>query len=263
MQFIQFTKRTRETAWSMNELESHPYYEIYFLHKGSRTIFTENSLYSISRNTAVIIPPFTPHKTEGGPYERTNIYISDGLISPEVKEFLTANKTPDYFIIKEEYFNIINQLFQHACQSAEDSIDKITQEEMVAFFNTIIFFLRKSQKLSLKQLNIKNTKKDALIMQIVTYIKENPTEKITVSSLCKKFYLTESNLHKKFKSVINCTVGEYLSMIKIERAKELLYNTNKSIQQISEECGFSSQNYFALIFKQKCGVSPSGYRKTR
>ncbi len=263
MQFIQFTKRMRQKAWSMNELESHPYYEIYFLQKGSRTIFTENCLYSIGENTAVIIPPFTPHKTEGGPYERTNIYISDTLVSSEIKGFLTANKTPDYFIIDEEYLPVINELFAYACQATEASIDKPTQEELLAFFNVIIFFLRKSQKCSLKQRNVKNTKKDELIMQIVTYIKENPTEKITVASLCKKFYLTESNLHKKFKSVINCTVGEYLSMVKIERAKELLYNTNKSIQQISEECGFSSQNYFALIFKQKCGVSPSGYRKTR
>ncbi len=262
MQFIQFRNRVRQKSWNMNKLESHPYYEIYFLQAGSRTIFTENNLYSIEKNSVVIIPPFTPHKTEGGPYERTNIYISDGLLSPSVKTFLNENKAPDYFIINEEYLGTINELFKHACQ-AETAANKITQEELLAFFNTIVFFLRKSQKILLKQLNIKNTKTDKLIIQIVTYIKENPTEKITVASLCKKFYLTESNLHKKFKSVINCTVGEYLSTVKMERAKELLYSTNKSIQEISEECGFSSQNYFALIFKQKCGVSPSGYRKTR
>ncbi len=262
MQFIQFNKRARQKSWNMNELESHPYYEIYFLQKGSRTIFTENSLFSINENAAVIIPPFTPHKTEGGPYERINIYISDALVSPSVKDFLTNNKAPTYFIINDEYLAILNELFKYACQP-ENSMNRMDQQEKLAFFNTIIFFLRNSQKYSVKNLNKQTTKKNELIMKIVAYIKENPTEKITVSTLCEKFYLTESNLHKKFKSVINCTVGEYLSMVKIERAKELLYSTNKSIQQISEECGFSSQNYFALIFKQKCGVSPTSYRKTR
>ncbi len=262
MQFIQFSKRVRQEAWNMNDLEAHPYYEIYFLNKGSRTIFTENSLYSIGENTAVIIPPFTPHKTEGGPYERTNIYVSDGLLSPAVKDFLNENKTPDHFLIGEEYLSVLDELFTHACQT-DGTANKPTQEELLAFFNTILFFLRKSKKCTLQEVHTRTRKKDEMIMQIVAYIRENPAEKITVATLCERFYLTESNLHKKFKSVVGCTVGEYLSMVKMERAKELLYNTNKSIQQISEECGFSSQNYFALIFKQKCGVSPSGYRKTR
>ncbi len=262
MKFIQFSKRTRQEHWNMNKLESHPYYEIYFLQKGSRMIFTENSLYSINENSVVIIPPFTPHKTEGGPYERTNVYISDSLVSPSVKVFLNANETPNYFIIPEEYLGIINELLARAC-SADALNQKMQQEEKLAFFNTIVFFLRNSQKVSLVNERNKISSTDDLIMEIIAYIKENLSKKITISALCKKFYLTESSLHKKFKSVVNCTVGEYLSIVKIEKAKELLYNTNKSIQAISDECGFSSQNYFALIFKQKCGVSPSGYRKTR
>ncbi len=246
----------------MNKLESHPYYEIYFLRKGSRTIFTEDCLYSINKNTVIVIPPFTPHKTEGGAYERVILNVSDTLLSPSVKSFLDANKVPNYFIVGEEHLELLNGLFRLACQT-ESAKEKMSQEEKLAILNVVVHLLRKSQRLSPSNPTLPTTKKDELIMTIVDYIKENPAQKITVATLCKKFYLTESNLHKKFKSVVNCTVGEYLSMVKIENAKRLLYNTNKSIQQISDECGFSSQNYFALIFKQKCGLSPTGYRKTR
>ena len=45
------------------------------------------------------------------------------------------------------------------------------------------------------------------------------------------------------------------------KAKEFLLNTKKSVGEISELCGFSSSNYFGLIFKQKEGLSPANYRK--
>ena len=49
---------------------------------------------------------------------------------------------------------------------------------------------------------------------------------------------------------------DFLLNLRLEKAKEALETTNKSICQIAEECGFRSANYFSLIFKRKEQLSP-------
>ena len=97
----------------------------------------------------------------------------------------------------------------------------------------------------------------------VEYIKNNPSEKITIEMLCKKFFFTKSNLFRRFKLAMDCSISEYIYFVKIGLAKDLLYKTNKSIEEIAFLCGFSSLNYFSLMFKKKVGVSPANYRKTK
>lgn len=55
---------------------------------------------------------------------------------------------------------------------------------------------------------------------------------------------------------------QFILKIRIDRAKELLDFTDKSIADIAESSGFQDQNYFARIFKKITGVSPSQYRNS-
>ncbi|MEE1198283.1 MAG: helix-turn-helix transcriptional regulator [Acutalibacteraceae bacterium] len=55
---------------------------------------------------------------------------------------------------------------------------------------------------------------------------------------------------------------QFILKIRIERAKELLDFTDKSIADIAESSGFQDQNYFARIFKKQVGLSPTQYRKS-
>ena len=64
-----------------------------------------------------------------------------------------------------------------------------------------------------------------------------------------------------FKKYTNCSLIDFLLNIRLTKAKELLVNAKKSVEEIAELCGFSSANYFGLIFKKKEGVSPINYRK--
>lgn len=55
---------------------------------------------------------------------------------------------------------------------------------------------------------------------------------------------------------------QFILKIRIDRAKELLDFTDKSIANIAESSGFQDQNYFARIFKKITGVSPTQYRNS-
>ncbi|GHU64644.1 hypothetical protein AGMMS49983_10800 [Clostridia bacterium] len=53
---------------------------------------------------------------------------------------------------------------------------------------------------------------------------------------------------------------DYITRLRINRAKELLKTTNKSIMEISVEIGYNSQTYFCKVFKESVGVPASAYK---
>ena len=62
---------------------------------------------------------------------------------------------------------------------------------------------------------------------------------------------------------MNCSIMDYVSRLRLAKAKSLLRDENMSVEDVSIECGYSSANYFGLIFKKEVGVSPLNYKKTR
>ena len=70
----------------MQELHSHSHYELYFLNEGNRSFFLSNALYHVSAPALIVIPPHTVHKTEGGPFMRFNINVSEAYLNDFQKE---------------------------------------------------------------------------------------------------------------------------------------------------------------------------------
>ena len=65
---------------------------------------------------------------------------------------------------------------------------------------------------------------------------------------------------KVFKDETGVNFIEYLTNLRIERAKELLRNSDMSIKQICSEAGYSDPNYFSRIFRKNVGVTPTEYK---
>lgn len=93
------------------------------------------------------------------------------------------------------------------------------------------------------------------------YISDNITKNITLKELSKLVYLSESQVIRIFKRDLGKTPYEYIIDLKLNRAKNLLINTNLMIKQIAFELGFSDEHYFSYLFKEKTGKTPSQFRK--
>ncbi len=260
MNYLEFDICTRKTYLDMADFHSHNFYELYFLKNGKRSLVFKDKKYNFTENSFAIIPPFTPHKTEGGPYTRANIYFSSNMLSSVNKESIFNTSTPIVYKLPQDYFDTIFFLLQKANENRSGD-NKDFYEFKLKILN-IVEFLLNTKELSIVESET-SVDKDRVIQNIVEYIKSNPSEKITIDMLCKKFFFTKSNLFRRFKIAMECSISEYIYFVKIGLAKDLLYNTNKSIEEIAFQCGFSSLNYFSLMFKKKVGVSPANYRKTK
>lgn len=113
----------------------------------------------------------------------------------------------------------------------------------------------------LKFSNKKNIKKNSEIIESVKkYIHKNYTKPIAIEDMAKYAAFSKFHLTRKFKEEIGISPGQYLIRTRLKNATNLLLNTNKSIEEISEDVGFSCGNYFAKAFKNKFKISPTKYR---
>ena len=81
--------------------------------------------------------------------------------------------------------------------------------------------------------------------------------KMIIDEMC----LNRSYLCKRFKSVFNMTLTEYINELRMKHAGYLLQATDYTQQQICESIGIESVSYFNKLFKSKYGVSPGQFRR--
>lgn len=264
MQFIEFEEVLTNEQMTMSSPHSHEFYELYFLLDGKRNFFIKNKMFIVEENTLIVVPPYSFHKTEGGAYRRINVNVSPSLLSPTQNEFLMkiSDKTAIKFS-KETSHTIKTLLEQGVYAQKRSTPDKI--DNLLALTKTVLLLLSNQDTVSLAAVSSAYKMGDvpAEFLKILYYINNNLTESITLESLCKEFYLSKVSLCKKFKEVMHCSIMDYVNGLRLNKAKSLLRETNMSMEDIAVECGYSSANYFGLVFKRDMGISPLNYRKTR
>ena len=96
---------------------------------------------------------------------------------------------------------------------------------------------------------------------VITYIAEHYKEKIYIETLSDMITVSPDYFTKMFKDSIGRTPIDYINGLRINRAMQMLATTDISVNDISDQLGFSNSNYFHKIFKQYMDTSPAAYRK--
>lgn len=95
---------------------------------------------------------------------------------------------------------------------------------------------------------------------IAEYINKNYKSKITLSILSQKFECCNATLTNSFKKEYKMSIMSYICKIRLEKSKEMLQKSRKSIKEIASECGFYDQNYFSKTFTKYYNCSPTQFR---
>ncbi|MEP6676986.1 MAG: helix-turn-helix domain-containing protein [Ferruginibacter sp.] len=91
-------------------------------------------------------------------------------------------------------------------------------------------------------------------------IEQNIHERISVDGLADKVTLGRRSFERRFKQATGHTVLEYIHRVKIESAKRSFENSQKNINEIMFDVGYTDAKTFRTIFKKITGSSPIGYR---
>lgn len=101
---------------------------------------------------------------------------------------------------------------------------------------------------------------DSMILSAISYIRDNLHNKLNLEELAQQYFLSYIQFSRRFKKATGTTPQEYVAGLRLKKAKQMLAETDLSIQKISENCGFSNAYYFSNFFRKHCQLSPTQYR---
>ncbi|WP_435924191.1 response regulator transcription factor [Paenibacillus sp. DYY-L-2] len=92
---------------------------------------------------------------------------------------------------------------------------------------------------------------------MIEYIHEHYAEDITLGSLADKVYISRNYLSMIFKNMTGETFNNYLTRVRIEKARELLMENNALVYEVAEKVGYKNVPYFSTLFKKITGMNPT------
>ncbi len=103
-------------------------------------------------------------------------------------------------------------------------------------------------------------KEPPAVTDAIRYMETHYRDNISIEDIAGQLALNPRYFSKLFKKHTDSSPHQYLLALRLRRAKSLLLETSLSVQQISEECGFTSSTHFIRAFKQENDITPQKYR---
>lgn len=101
---------------------------------------------------------------------------------------------------------------------------------------------------------------DPLINEIIAYILHNIESDIKLKTISEKFYINHTYLSNNFAAKAGINYNDYVTLLKMSRARYLFKRTNLKAYEIGYQLGYHDINYFSKLFKKYYGQSPIEYR---
>lgn len=246
---------TRGKEWS-NVLHTHTNVELFFI-TGRNGYFRVNTgTFPVEQNDLVIINSDVAHTElamDGNQFE----YLVLGI--DEVDFFNQDNKKTDFlrFSCRDDNTELLFYFSQILSEIEVRGIDylRACHDILDALIIKIIRLTHTSVAVSDQK---RSSKRCDLVKQ---YIDMNFTDQITLDMLAEMAHFSKYHLIHTFSKEVGCSPMNYLNNQRIEESKRLLVTTQRSISEISQLLGFSTQSYFGYCFKKVTNISPVEYRK--
>ena len=143
--------------------------------------------------------------------------------------------------------------------SADASLDKLRNPDNIYEFTET--FLQYTRIVQNHLFDKKLRKNSELVKSVKMYILDNLQMEISLNSTAEAFYISSFYLSKIFKEETGFNYIDYVVECKMNKAKELLSNSNMGVGNITASVGYSQPTYFSRKFKEYTGRTPNEYRR--
>ena len=247
-----------------NSLHWHDFCEIDVITGGSGQHLVDGVCYPLHRGCAYLLTAKDFHNVREDPENPLSLYninFNDQILPAGLaNEF---NQSDDLFCVtfSEEDIRRVEQLAEDLLQEYEGS--RLHRDEMILarFEELVIRIIRQKQAERHSDPAIRQENTNLPVNQVISYLKKNFREPITLGQCAKMVYLTPNYFGELFRNSVHMSFSDYLKYLRFDHAVNLLHSTQESVDRISQLSGFHSAAYFIVLFRKHFGITPSQYRK--
>jgi len=263
----QFT--TDQVDMSTNVRHNHSSFELQYFWEGDDVIETGNSVIPVSQHSLFLISPGEYHyqsmneKMTRKYCIRFDYMIIDDSVNilqvPWCTEVIKVLSESPYLFIENctclcEYFNRMREEITRKELLYTERIKNILSDFFIEMFRFI------NSEFCEHSPYEQNAEREDLVLDL--FFEETYwIHSLTAEDMAKHICISVRHLNRLLKKHFNLTYRQKLTTTRIEVAKGLLKDTERSMEEIADKTGFSSVEYFYKCFKQSIGVPPGEYRK--
>lgn len=243
-------------------------YTLKYVIEGTKYYNYNNQDIKVSKNQYVILNHDSKITTEAKKGTKgLSFFLSPTLVNEIYNYNTNTNSNPRFLEVTQKKSNSDLGLLL-------DKIALLYQNEQPIFMQQKDdLFIHLAETIVTKQMNIDNkfralnivkhnTKKELfkLIEVSKEYLNDNVSENISLDLISKDVGISKYYLHRLFTEINGNSPLQYLTLLRLKKAKDRLKYSEDSIFEIAISCGFDNTPYFSNIFKKYIGLSPSEYR---
>ena len=223
---------------------------------GKGVLNYEGKEYNLSANECFFINCIHPHSyksSDDEPWELLWVHFNGSTTREYYEYFKTLCENVIRSINCSRIIEIINDLLE--IHSEKGVFTEAWASKLVVDLLTEVITVTHTDVAQISP-NITNR-----LNSVRHYIDDNFTEKICLQEVADKFFVSQAHLSREFKRIFGITFSGYIISKRIIYAKRLLRFSDKSISEISNDCGIIDANHFNKLFKKAESITASAYRK--
>jgi AraC-like DNA-binding protein len=237
----------------------HDHFQILYALEGEGEITLGNDSYSFSKDSVVLIVPETIHSINATS-KLTVLVLAFSV--PALNPYMQGSLL-EHFQYHSKFYELdllsaseIKPLFRKILyeQKNVDTYSKFATP--ILLLQIIVILLRQQGTKKIEDAN------DMRSLQMKEYIESHYFENITAEKFSMLFNISTRYMNDIFKRKYQETPLQYLQKVRINRAKELLLETDKDIVSVCFEVGYENLSTFYRTFRNLVGISPNKYRTT-
>ena len=242
-----------------NIQHSHDFCEILYVAGGAGEAILEGKKFRLAPGDLVVVNPGTLHE------ERSDAKAPLRLIFLAIRDFAVPGLPAG--CLSQEKYRVLS------CGEYRYKMDIYLRELLQETSSQIEFYQEISQGLVsallvlvMRLIRISPEDEAALSQEcqkIKEYLDQNFTSPITLDSLSETVYISKHYLSHLFKEQTGVSPIKYLTSKRMEKACELLSETELPVSEVSKAVGYENPLYFSQVFKRIYGISPVKYRMGR
>lgn len=252
-----------------NYEETHDFWELCYVARGHITVFLDDAPTELISGQLILLPPNRKHSfwSENGNESRAFVVCFDSF--SQVLLPISAS----VFSLEDPLWRCMETIIEESSATfhiGENGLLDVTATPLFGGQQAILSQLAYLLICLARQMS---DEKNAGIVffrdenfhanlanVILRFLRKNIYGKLTLDDICNRFNYSKAFLCKTFKTQMGETLIGCLNRLKMEEAKRLLSETDKSIKDIAGSLGFQEVKYFDAVFKKSTGMTPVKYR---
>ena len=246
----------------------HSYFEITWVLEGKGNYFVNGQEYTMEKDDIIIFNNVEPHgwKLLGGNMKLLVMIFSPEFVAEKISVFDAEYLKP--FVERGSNFKNRVGREEKVNEEIRISIREIHQEwnerkegyplMIKANVLRILTMLIRAYQDETKSGEMLKEKKNAMkrLEQAFTYINDHYCEKITLEEVAASVYMCSNYFSSYFRRVANISFSDYVTRLRVNRAREMLRENGSNVTEIAMECGFNNISNFYRLYKKHMGKTP-------